>query len=534
MKVKGVTEMRRIEVFDTTLRDGEQTPGVSLCTEEKLELAKQLARLGVDVIEAGFPYSSKGEFEACKAIAEEVEGVTITTLSRASKNEIDMCKEALNNAGRSRIHIFVATSEVHLKYKLQKSREEVLKMAVDSIKHARGHFDEIQFSPEDGGSGRTDPEFLYEIVEEAIKAGADVVNIPDTVGYQTPETFYNLIKGIKENVSNIDEATISVHCHDDLGMAVANTLAGIKAGAGQMETTINGLGERAGNAAMEEVVMALKTRKDFFQADTGIDTRQIYRTSRLVSKLTGIKIQAHKSIVGDNAFSHESGIHQDGILKEKSTYEIMTPDSIGLSSNTLSLGKHSGRHAFKNKLEELGFNNLTEDQFEEAFNKFKDMALRKKTLSDRDIEAIVENKIFVYPQVYQWLDFQVQSGNKSASMAMVGLKKDNKKVIREAACGKGPVDAIYHTINRLVGETFKLLDYTIKSVTGGTDALGEVVVRLQQNDITATGRGISPDILEASGKAYIDAINKVISKRGEMEYGYDDGGEDLGKTCKKG
>ncbi|UMZ75208.1 2-isopropylmalate synthase [Natranaerofaba carboxydovora] len=526
--------MRKIQVFDTTLRDGEQTPGVSLCTEEKLELAKQLSRLGVDIIEAGFPFSSKGEFDACKAIADEVKGVTIAALSRANQKEIDLCKDVLKGAERSRIHIFVATSEVHLKYKLQKSKEEVLKMAVDSIKHARGHFDEIQFSPEDGGSGRTDPEFLHQIVEAAIDAGADVVNIPDTVGYQTTQTFYDLIKGIKENVPNADKAVISVHCHDDLGMAVANTLAGIKAGADQIETTINGLGERAGNAAMEEVVMALKTRKDYYDADTRVDTRQIYRTSRLVSKLTGIKIQAHKSVVGDNAFSHESGIHQDGILKEKSTYEIMTPDSIGLSSNTLALGKHSGRHAFKNKLDELGFNNLTEEQFQKAFDKFKDLAIRKKNLTDRDIEAIVENRIFVYPQVYQWLDFQVQSGNKSDAMAMVGLKKDNSKVIREAACGKGPVDAIYHTINRLVGETYKLLDYNIKSVTGGTDALGEVVVRLQKDEITATGRGISPDILEASGKAYIDAINKVISKRSELENGYDDGGEDFGKTCRKG
>ncbi len=526
--------MRRIQVFDTTLRDGEQTPGVSLCTEEKLEVAKQLSRLGVDIIEAGFPFSSKGEFEACKAIADEVKGLTVAALSRANPKEIDICKDAIQSAERSRIHIFVATSGVHLKYKLQKSKEEVLKMAVDSIKHAKGHFDEIQFSPEDGGSGRTEPEFLYEIVEAAIDAGADVVNIPDTVGYQTPQTFYDLITGIKDNVKNIDKAVISVHCHDDLGMAVANSLAGIKAGADQVETTINGLGERAGNAAMEEVVMALKTRKDYYDADTGVDTRQIYRTSRIVSKLTGIKIQAQKSVVGDNAFSHESGIHQDGILKEKSTYEIMTPDSIGLSSNTLALGKHSGRHAFKNKLDELGFNNLTEEQFEKAFEKFKDMATRKKNLTDRDLEAIVENRIFVYPQVYQWLDFQVQSGNKSNSMAMVGLKKDNKKVVREAACGKGPVDAIYHTINRLVGESFKLLDYNIKSVTGGRDALGEVVVRLQKGDFTATGRGISPDILEASGKAYIDAINKVISKRGEVEHGYDDGGEDLGNACRKG
>lgn len=525
--------MRSIQIFDTTLRDGEQTPGVSLCTEEKLELAKQLARLGVDIIEAGFPMSSKGEFEACKTIAQEVQGVTVAALARTDIDEIDTCKEVLRDAERSRIHIFVATSEVHLEYKLRRSKDEVLKMAVDSIKHAKGHFDEIQFSPEDGGSGRTDTQFLHRIVEEVIDAGATIVNIPDTVGYQTPEAFYDLIRGIKENVRNIDKATISVHCHDDLGMAVANTLAGIRAGANQAETTINGLGERAGNAAMEEVVMALKTRKDFFQADTSVDTRQIYRTSRLVSKLTGIKIQPHKSVVGDNAFSHESGIHQDGILKEKSTYEIMTPNSIGLSSNTLSLGKHSGRHAFKNKLEELGFNNLTEEQFEGVFNKFKDLALRKKHLTDRDIEAIVENKIFVYPQIYEWVDFQVQAGNKAASMAMVGLKKENE-IIREAACGKGPVDAIYHTINRLLGETFKLLDYTIKSVTGGTDALGEVVVRLQKDDITATGRGISPDILEASGKAYIDAINKVISKRSEMEHEHDDGGEDLGKTCRRG
>lgn len=521
--------MSQVRIFDTTLRDGEQTPGVSLIKEDKLEVAKQLSELGVDIIEAGFPAASQGDFEAVQKVAEEVTGTTVAGLARSNKKDVDACREALKSAERSRIHIFIATSDVHLQYKLKKSRQEVLESAVEAIKYAGDSFDEIQFSPEDGGSGRTDFDFLTEIVTAAIDAGADVVNIPDTVGYQTPELFYQLISDLRQQVPNIDKAQISVHCHDDLGMAVANTLAGISAGAEQVETTINGIGERAGNAAMEEVVMALKTRADYYKKTNNINTTKIYRTSRMISKLTGVKLQPNKSVVGDNAFAHESGIHQHGVLEEKTTYEIMTPESIGLKNNNLVLGKHSGRHAFEAKLEELGFQ-VSEEQLKSLFQEFKDVADKKKNMTDEDIEAIVEDKLFKAPEVYEWKDFQVQTGNNFASTATVTLNYQGE-CITEAACGEGPVDAIYETIKRITGEPIVLKDYAIKSVTSGTDALGEVSVKLEAGDYSASGRGLSADTLEASGKAYVEAINKLIYKRGE-HYGDDYGGEDTGESFK--
>ncbi len=517
--------MRKIEIFDTTLRDGEQTPGVSLIKEEKVEAAKQLSKLGVDVIEAGFPAASQGDFQAVREIAGEVKGTTITGLARANPKDIDLCQEALKEADSSRLHIFIATSDIHMKYKLKKSKSEVLEDAVKMIQYARGKFDEIQFSPEDGGSGRTDFEFLVDIVEAAIDAGADVINIPDTVGYQTPDLFYGLIKNLRDRVNDVERAKISVHCHDDLGMAVANSLAGVLAGAKQVETAINGIGERAGNASLEEIVMALKTRNDYYQADTDINTERIYRTSRMISKLTGVKIPPNKAIVGDNAFAHESGIHQHGVLEEKTTYEIMTPESVGVSSNKLVIGKHSGKHAFKAKLEELGFH-VSEEQVKELFKEFKNVADQKKNLTDEDIEAIVEDKLYKPPEIYQWMDFQVQTGNRSTSTATVSLNY-NAKEVTEAACGKGPVDAIYQTIKRIVNEPIVLKDYAIKSVTSGTDALGEVNVKLECDGIKASGRGLSADTLEASGKAYVNAINKILYKRSEYD-GDDHGREDLG------
>ncbi|MFZ5985773.1 MAG: 2-isopropylmalate synthase [Bacillota bacterium] len=502
----------RIKIFDTTLRDGEQTPGVNLNIHEKLEIARQLERLGVDVIEAGFAIASPGDFEAVKAVAENIKNVTIASLCRAVEKDIDRAWEAVKGAQSPRIHTFIATSDIHMKYKLKMSEEEVLERAIAMVKYAKKYCSDVEFSAED--ASRTRPEFLFRVVEEVIKAGATVVNIPDTVGYTTPAEFGSLIKSIKENVSNSDKADISVHCHNDLGLAVANSLAAIQNGATQVECTINGLGERAGNAAVEEIIMGIETRRDFYNINHKIDTTQIYRSSKLVSSLTGITVQPNKAIIGANAFAHESGIHQHGVLSEKSTYEIMKPESIGLAQNRMVLGKLSGRHAFEERLKELGYTSLTSEEIQKAFEKFKSLADKKKVVLDRDIEALVEEKVSEVPEIFELDSFQITSGNKSVATSTISLKR-NEEVITEAATGDGPVDAAFNAMERAVGISFKLEDYNLRAVTEGKDALGEVTVRISKDSKIFVGRGVSTDIIEASVKAYLNAINRAISEIGE-------------------
>jgi 2-isopropylmalate synthase len=501
--------LKTVKFFDTTLRDGEQTPGVNLNIQEKLEIARQLAKLGVDVIEAGFAISSFGDFLAVKTVAENVKGVTIASLSRASEEDIDRAWEAVKGAENPRIHTFIATSDIHMKYKLKMTEEEVLERVAAMVKYARRYCGDLEFSAEDASRSR--PEFLYRVLETAIKAGATVVNIPDTVGYATPREFGQFIKEIRNNVPNIDLAELSVHCHNDLGLAVANTLEALQNGAVQVECTINGLGERAGNASLEEIVMGLETRKDFFgEAVHRINTRQIYRTSKLVSKLTGIKVQPNKAIVGANAFSHESGIHQHGVLEEKTTYEIMKPELIGLTQNRMVLGKLSGRHAFEERLKEMGYN-LTRDEITRAFEQFKNLADKKKTVTDRDIEVLVEEKVSKVNEVYKLESFQINSGNKVIATATLSLSKDGE-LITEAATGDGPVNAAFNAIERIVGFKLELKDYGLNAVTEGADALGEATVRVMKDDRIFVGRGASTDIVEASIKAYLNAINRMLSE----------------------
>ncbi len=498
---------KRIIIFDTTLRDGEQSPGAGLNSKEKLEIALQLARLKVDVIEAGFPISSQGDFEAVKLVASRVKGPVICGLARAIKKDIDSAYQALSKASRSRLHLFLATSKIHMKYKLRKAKEEILRLAVESVKYARNLADDIEFSPED--ASRSDRDFLYSIIEKVIAAGAKTVNIPDTVGYAVPTEFGQLINDIKQNVPNISKAVISVHCHNDLGLAVANSLSAIKKGAGQIECTINGVGERAGNASLEEIVMALATRKDFFDYNSSVKTREIYKTSRLVSRLTGILVQPNKAIVGQNAFRHEAGIHQDGILKKRTTYEIMRPEDIGLEENKLVLGKHSGRHAFLVRLKKLGIT-LSQAELTKAFKRFKDLADKKKEIFDEDLLVIVEEEITVLPETWHLENLQITSGNKIVPRAVISLKVKNK-VIQKSSSGDGPVDACYKTIDKITGIKGRLLDYSLRAVTGGKDALGEVAVKIQSRGRIVSGRGTSTDILEASVKAYLNAVNKLVN-----------------------
>jgi 2-isopropylmalate synthase len=506
----------KIKIFDTTLRDGEQTPGVSLNIQEKLEIARQLARLGVDIIEAGFAISSPGDFMAVKTVAENVKGPVIASLSRAVEKDIDRAWEALQNAENPRIHTFIATSDIHMKYKLKMTEEQVLERAVAMVKYAKKYCSDVEFSAEDASRTRT--EFLYRILEEVIKAGATVVNIPDTVGYAMPDEFGKLIRGIKENVRGIEKADISVHCHNDLGLAVANSLAAVMNGATQVECTINGMGERAGNASMEEIIMGIQTRKDFYgEMVHNIDTRQIYRSSKLVSKLTGVNLQPHKAIVGKNAFAHESGIHQHGVLAERSTYEIMTPESIGLSQNRIVLGKLSGRHAFEERLKEMGYN-LSQEEITKAFEKFKELADKKKTVTDRDIEALAGEKVSAVEEVYKLDSFQINSGNKVIATATVSMFR-NGEHLTEAATGDGPINAAFKAIERSVGFEVHLEDYSLKGVTEGADALGEATVRVMKDNRIYVGRGVSTDVIEASVKAYINAINRVIHDHGKESSG---------------
>lgn len=502
--------MRKIYVFDTTLRDGEQSPGVNLNTKEKVEIALQLERLGVDRMEAGFPAASPGDLAAVNAVARAVKNATVIGLSRSREQDIDAVREALIGAQDPCIHVFLATSPIHRKHKLRMEKEQVLETAERAIRYAKQYFDKVEFSAED--AGRTELDFLCQVVEMAIKAGATVVNIPDTVGYMNPQEFGNIFKVLKENVPNIEKIQLSAHCHNDLGMATANSLAAILNGADQVEGTINGIGERAGNTAIEEIAMALATRPDYFGAQTTLNLKEIAKTSRLVSKLTGMVVPGNKAIVGANAFAHESGIHQDGMLKEKTTYEIISPDTIGLKESKLVLGKHSGRHAFREKLIDLGYE-LEDEAVNAAFAKFKDLADRKKTVSDEDILALLEEKLIDTPEVFKLEMIQVSYGNQSTPSASVRIRKAEGDVIDEAAIGNGSVDAIYNAIDKVTQEVVELEDYSIKSVSQGKDAQGEVHVVLKQDDVSAQGRGLSTDILEASARAYIDALNRLIEKR---------------------
>ena len=491
----------RVKVFDTTLRDGEQTPGVSLTVEEKVEIAKQLARLNVDVIEAGFPISSPGEFESVRRISAEVNGPVIAALARAVERDIDRAAEALRDAETKRIHTFIATSPVHMRYKLRKSPEEVKELAVKAVEYAAAKADEVEFSAED--ATRSDWDFLVEVYEAVIDAGATTINVPDTVGYTTPEEFYELITYLRKNITNLNGVTISVHCHDDLGLAVANSLSAIRAGAGQVEVTVNGIGERAGNAALEEVVVALDTRRDFYGVETGVNLSEIARTSKLVSHLTGIEVPPNKAVVGANAFAHESGIHQDGVLKERTTYEIIDPKRLGFSGSRIVLGKHSGRHAFRKKLEELGYS-LNAEDFQRAFERFKEIADRKKSVSDLDIEAIVQEELGRGRSEYS-VEMLHVTASKGVATATVRVLDGGERV--EAVWSKnGPIDALFSAINRALGIEAKLLEYRVSSVTSGKDALGEVFVRVEVDGRVSVGRGLSTDILEASAQAYLNAL----------------------------
>lgn len=502
--------MRKIYIFDTTLRDGEQSPGVNLNMQEKVEIALQLEKLGVDRIEAGFPAASPGDLAGVNAVARAVKNATIVGLSRSRIQDIDAAREALKDAQDPCLHLFLASSPIHRKHKLKMEKHQVLETAEAAIRYARKYFDKIEFSPED--AGRTELDFLCEVTEMAIRAGATVVNIPDTVGYMTPYEFGNIFKTLKENVPGIEKIQLSAHCHDDLGMATANALAAILNGADQIEGTINGIGERAGNTAIEEVAMALETRQEFYQAKTSLTLSEIARTSRLVSKLTGMVVPGNKAIVGANAFAHESGIHQDGMLKEKTTYEIMSPETIGLKESKLTLGKLSGRHAFREKLVDLGYD-LNDEQLNVAFAKFKDLADKKKNVSDEDILALIEEKLIETPEVFALETIQVSYGNQSTPTATIRLKTIDGETLEEVALGNGSVDAILNAIDKATKEEVELEDYSIQSVTQGKDALGEVHVVLNQGDYSVQGRGVSTDILEASARAYVDAINRLIEKR---------------------
>ncbi len=512
----------RIIIFDTTLRDGEQCPGATLNIDEKLVIAKQLARLGVDIIEAGFAFASPGDFESVKKIAQKVgteNGPVICSLARAIKADIEAAAEALKPAVHGRIHTFISTSDIHLEYQLRKSRAEVLAIAQDMVAYAKSFMDDVEFSPMD--AARTDPEYLYQVLESAIAAGATTVNIPDTVGYTTPSEFGAMIKGIIENVPNIDKAIISVHGHNDLGLAVANFLEAVKNGARQLECTINGIGERAGNAALEELVMALHVRRQYFNPFLGraenseapltnIDTKQIYKTSRLVSNLTGMLVQPNKAIVGANAFAHESGIHQDGVLKNKLTYEIMDAQIIGLSDNQIVLGKHSGRNAFRTRLKELGFE-LSETELNKAFVKFKDVADKKKEISDWDLEAIVNDEIQQTPELFRVELVQVSCGSNTTPTATVTLRTPSGEELTDAAIGTGPVDAVYKAINRVVNVPNELIEFSVQSVTGGIDALGEVTIRLRHESRVFSGHAANTDIIVASAQAYVNALNRLYA-----------------------
>ncbi|HEY79331.1 MAG TPA: 2-isopropylmalate synthase [Dehalococcoidia bacterium] len=502
--------MDKVIIFDTTLRDGEQAAGGMLNIGEKLEIAQQLEKLGVDVIEAGFPISSPGDFEAVRRIAGEVHGSAICGLARAHPDDIDRAWAAIEEAESPRIHVFLSASDVHLMHQLKKSREEVLETSRTMVARAKSYTGDIEFSPMD--ASRTEPAYLYRILEAVIDAGATTVNIPDTVGYAIPEEFGDLIEGIFKNVPNIGRAIVSVHCHNDLGLAVANSLESVRRGARQVECTINGIGERAGNASLEEMVMAINTRGDLFHLSTGINTTEIYRTSRLVSELTGFVVQPNKAIVGANAFRHESGIHQDGVIKMPITYEIMDPRTVGIPSSSLVLGKLSGRHAFKERLQELGYS-LPEEDLNRAFSAFKELADKKKEVTAKDVESLVAEEQRTVSETYHLDRIQVSCGDRGIPTAAVRLVAPGGEVLADAALGTGPVDAVYKAINRLVGVPNKLTEFSVKSVTEGIDAIGEVLIRIESEGVNYTGRGADTDIIVASAKAYINALNRLLAAR---------------------
>jgi len=497
---------KQIKIFDTTLRDGEQSPGCSMNLQEKIEIAKQLEKLGVDVMETGFAIASPGDFASVKKIAETVNNCTVACLARALEKDIDRAWEAVKNAQHPLIHTFIATSDLHLQHKLKMTPDAVIEQIDRMVRRAKKYCSASEFSAED--ASRTRPEFLYRAFETAIKAGATVINIPDTVGYTIPEEFYGLVQGVINNVAGIEKVDVSVHCHNDLGLAVANSLSAMRAGATQLECTINGIGERAGNASLEELVMAINTRRDFYGVNTRVDTRQIYNTSRLLTSITGVPVQPNKAIVGANAFAHEAGIHQHGVLADKRTYEIMTPESVGLPQNRMVLGKHSGKHAFVARLSQMGYV-LDEAHIEQVFNQFKELADKKKLVSDLDIRALVESGKFEIPEVYRLKRFVINSGNTITSTAILRVMKENR-TLEEVATGDGPVDAAFNAIEKSVGMSFKLEDYTVHAVTEGKDAQGEAVIVLLRDDKLYRGRGLSTDVVEASIKAYLDAINHML------------------------
>ncbi|MDP7994165.1 MAG: 2-isopropylmalate synthase [Synechococcus sp. SP2 MAG] len=512
----------RVLIFDTTLRDGEQSPGASLNLEEKLAIAQQLARLGVDVIEAGFPFASRGDFAAVQRIAQQVggeNGPIICGLARASRGDIKACADAVAPAPNRRIHTFIATSDIHLEHKLRKSRKDVLGIVPEMVAYARSFVDDVEFSCED--AGRSDPEFLYEVIEAAIAAGATTVNIPDTVGYTTPSEFGSLIAGINQHVPNIDDAVISVHGHNDLGLAVANFLEAVKSGARQLECTVNGIGERAGNAALEELVMAMHVRRRYFnpffgrEEDsptplTGIRTEEITKTSRLVSNLTGMVVQPNKAIVGANAFAHESGIHQDGVLKNRLTYEIVDARTVGLSDNRISLGKLSGRSAVRARLEELGYD-LSREDLDDAFARFKDLADRKREITDRDLESIVSVQVQQPDAKYQLKLVQVSCGSSLQPTATVTLADENGQEQTAASVGTGPVDAVCRSLNQLAGEPNELVEFSVKSVTEGIDAMGDVTIRLRRDGQLYSGHSAHTDVVVAAAEAFVNALNRLVA-----------------------
>lgn len=506
----------RVLIFDTTLRDGEQSPGNTMNTREKLRVARQLEALGVDIIEAGFPIASDGDFEAVQLIARAIKNSEIAGLARANNKDIDRAWEAIKDAAMPRIHTFISTSDIHLQHQFRKTRDEILKIAVGSVKRAKKHTPNVEFSAMD--ATRSDWDYLCRVFAEVIDAGATSINVPDTVGYAVPDEFGRLIRYIVENVPNISQAIISVHCHNDLGLAVANSVAAIQNGARQVECTLNGIGERAGNASLEEIAMILRTRRDVFKLDTQIKTEKIYPSSRLITTITGVSVQPNKAIVGVNAFAHESGIHQDGILKSKMTYEIMTPESVGISESSLILGKHSGRHAFRERLEALGYT-LSDKELNMVFKRFKTLADIKKNVYDEDIEMIIMDEIYKVPERFKLVYLNVSCGNTTIPTATVRVEVDGN-VVQEVGVGSGPVDAAYKIIKKLVQTSSKLVKFSVNSITKDMDAQGEVVVKLEENGLVAMGKGADTDIILASAKAYVNALNRleyVKSKKVEVK-----------------
>jgi 2-isopropylmalate synthase len=497
-----------VKIFDTTLRDGEQSPGISLNKQEKVEIAHQLARLGVDIIEAGFPIASPGDFEAVQAIAREVHGPVICGLARTGFQDIDAAWNAIRDSERPRIHTFISTSDIHITHQLQTTREDVKGQARAAVAHSKQYTDDVEFSPMD--ATRAELEFTGEVLQIALDEGATTINIPDTVGYTMPDEYASFLRSLYELVPDLRNVTLSVHCHDDLGLAVANSLAGVTAGARQVECAVNGIGERAGNASLEEIVMLIQTRHQTLGLTTGVNTREIARTSRLVSRLTGYQVQPNKAIVGRNAFAHESGIHQDGVLKERETYEIMDATTIGLEANSLVLGKHSGRHALRNALEELGYQ-VEGAALNTAFKRFKDLADKRKKVTALDLEALVSDEMRHSPTAFQLEWFQVEASSSRTPLAEVAVRMPGGELTEGSFTGDGPVDAFFSAINAAVGHEGRLKEYHVSAVTGGRDALGEVTVLLELNGVNATGQGVSTDILEASGRAYLRALTNALS-----------------------